>query len=476
MKKLIAMLLALLLLPCCSLADEFMSFTFGPDDAAETLVISGSISSEMKNLFQDACPDVALTVRYDNLSTDAIVQALTNHDSTVDVYEMQADYVFTRMLEKGLAANLSASEVLSVDAQLMDPAILSLLTDKDGLLRAYPSEMRLQRWYISEGLWHAVWGDEPLPTTMEALLTAWLDWEKNHAADYPEVDFIEGFIYDQWCELLIEQYAMQYEQPGQSLDLNAPALRHALELLAEINEARLQAGRFTTREDYNDGWMETAPIISRGMGEQVMQTFSVFDTGLSPELYGADWTHRSVLPLTFAAGDPLKFHATMNVYVINPYSQHQEAALRLIECAAQVESNPHVAYAIHPQLTEPYEDPDYEWWVALFRESKEEAETALNAGDIADIPELEEALARAAYQLEQVEQSRWLISEADMAEYRAISDQLDFHTQSLYGGHRNNAQALIQELCTRYCAGNTSLDLFLSEMTNRLSMMARENE
>lgn len=473
MKKLIALLLALLLLPCCALAQGFMSFTFGPEDAAETLTVCGFAPRE---LFQERYPDIALTIVYDNIGADTVVQALTNHDSTIDVYEIRADYVYHRMLEKGLAANLCNSEVLSDDMVLMDPAIRALLTDKDGFLRAYPSEMRLQRWYISEGLWRVVWGDEPLPTTMEALLTAWLDWEENYADDYPEVDFIEGFVYDQWCELLIEQYAMQYEQPGESLNLDTPVLRRALELLAEINAARLRAGRNTTSEDYNDGWMETAPIITRGMGEQGMQTYSVFDTGLSPELYGADWTQRSVLPLTFAEGDPLKYHATMSVYVVNPYSQHQETALRFIECAAQVQSNPYVAYAIHPQLTEPVEDPDHEWRVARFRESKEEAEAALEAGDIADRPELEEALARAAYQLELVEQNRWLISEADMAEYRAISDRLDFHTQSFYSGSHNNAQTLIHELCARYCAGNTSLDLFLSEMTNRMAMMALENE
>ena len=189
-----------------------------------------------------------------------------------------------------------------------------------------------------------------------------------------------------------------------------------------------------------------------------------------------DWTRLSVLPLTFAEGDPLKYHAAMTVCVVNPYSQHQETALRFMECATQVQSNPYVAYAIHPELTEPYEDPDHERWVTIFQESVEEAEAALEAGDIADRPELEEALARATYQLELIEQDRWLISAEDMADYRAISDQLDFHIQSLYGGHHNNAQTVIHELCARYCAGNTSLDLFLTELTNRMAMMAMENE
>ena len=473
MKKLIALLFALLLLPCCSLAEGFMSFTFGPEDAAETLTICGSIPHD---LFREMYPDVALTIVYDNIGADTVVQALTNHDSTIDIYEIQADYVFARMLEKRLAANLCVSEALSDEAERIDLAILALLTDAEGWLRAYPSEIRLQRWYISEGLWRAVWGDEPMPTTVESLLTAWLDWEENHADDYPELAFIDGFRYDQWCELLIEQYALQYEQPGQSLDLNAPVLRRALELLGKINEARLRAGRPTTAEDYYDGWMEVAPIVTRGMGEQAMQTYFSFDSGLSPELYGVEWRHLSALPLTFAEGDPLKYHAAMTVCVVNPYSAHQETALRFMECATQVQNNPYLAYAIHPELTEPYEDPDHERWVSIFQESVEEAEAALEAGDIADRPELEEALTRAVYQLEQVEQDRWLISEEDMADYRAISGQLDFHTQSFYSGARNNAQTLIHQLCARYCAGNTSLDLFLSELTNRMAMMALENE
>ena len=121
MKKLIALLFALLLLPCCALAEGFMSFTFGPENAAETLTVCGSVPRE---LFQERYPDVALTIVYDNIGADTVVQALTNHDSTIDIYEIRADYVFSRMLKKGLAANLYASEALSDDAQQIDPAIL----------------------------------------------------------------------------------------------------------------------------------------------------------------------------------------------------------------------------------------------------------------------------------------------------------------------------------------------------------------
>ena len=478
MKKLIALLLALFLLPCFALAEDgFMSFTFGTENPTETLTYRGNIipSDLLEHLLEDN-PDLQLRFLDDYVSASAVVQALTNHDATVDVYKIPADYVYSRILDKGLAADLSGSDILTADVEAMDPRIRDLLTDSEGHLRAYPAEMSMQRWYISEGLWRLIYGDEPLPTTIEELLTAWLQWETIYADDYPQVAFLEGFTYTEWCKRLIEYYAMQYEQPGEYLDLNAPALKKALELLGQINDARLKNNRATTDADYMEGWAEAAPIISLGMGEQVMQTFWAYDTGIDPNLYGVDWTKMSVLPLTFAEGDPLKYHGAMYVYIVNPYSEHQEMARQFIEHAIYLESDPYTAYATHPQLTEPVEDPDHERWVSIWREDKERIEAALATAEPADIPDLEEELKFTTFQLEQTENNRWLISSEDMENYRAISDKIDFHTKSLFVGSRNDAVAVIRELCARYCAGSIGMDGFLNELSGRLAMMIQENQ
>lgn len=475
MKRFIALLLALFLLPCWALAE--MTFTFGAENPTETLTFcGGTIPFDVRNKLLEDNPGLQIKFIDDYIGASDVVQALTNHDSTVDVYEIPADYVYARILDKKLAADLSVSEVLTADAQTMDSRILGLLTDDEGHLRAYPASMSMQRWTISEGLWRLIWGDEPLPTTIEALLTAWLDWETNYADDYPQMEFLEGFTYTEWCRRLIEFYAMQYEQPGEYLDLNAPALKTALELLGKINDVRRRNNRATTGADYAEGWAETAPIISLGMGEQIMESYWSFDSGIDPYLYDVDWTRLSVLPLTFAEGDPLKYHASMDVYVINPYSEHQEMALKFIECATYLESSPYVAYAIHPQLTEPIENPNHERWVTIFREELERIESALAAAEPADVPELQDELTRATFQLEQLEKGRWLISTEDMEAYRAISDQLDFHTRSFFVGSRNEAAAVIRELCERYCAGSMSMDVFLDELAGRLSMMIQENQ
>ena len=475
MKKFLALLMAMLLLPCWALAD--MGFTFGAEDPMEILTYCGNLipHDAMDKLLEN---DPDLQIRYidDYIGASAVVQALTNHDAAVDVYRIPADYVYARMMDKRLAADLSVSEILSADAQAMDPRILELLTDEEGRLRAYPAEISIQRWYVSEGLWHLVWGDEPIPTTVEALLNAWLDWETNYADDYPEVAFLEGFTYTEWCRRLVELYALQYEQPGEYLDLNAPALRTALDLLDQINDVRRRANRATTNEDYEDGWMEYAPIFTRGMGEQVMESYWNFDSGIDPHLYGVEWTKLSPLPLTFAEGDPLKYHGSMEVYVVNPYSEHQETALKFIEYATYLESDPYIAYATHPHLTEPVEDPSHERWVTSFREEVARIEAELTTAEPADIPELRDQMTLASFSLEQAEENRWLISTEDMEAYRAISDQIDYHTRSFFVGSRNEAATVIRELCSRYCAGSMSMDGFLKELSNRLSMMIQENQ
>lgn len=466
MKKLLSTLFVLLL-----------TLIVGASSAcAETLVYRGIIPWEMQNLFKSSYPDITLENQMGNANEAFISQALTNRDATFDILVINANYVYSRMLEKGLLGDLSASEALTADIPTLDPAILPLLTDADGHLRAYPANISLSQWRVNEGFWHLIFGDQPVPSTMEELLTAWLAYETDYADDYPGLDFYENFTYEYLCERLIREYAMQYEVPGEALDLNTPALRRALELLAQINDARKRAGKGTTAEDYENGWAEVATIVNYGSGEQVMEQYLNLDSGLAPELYGVPVVGDTAMPLAFAAGDPVKINAKMTVYVINPYSEHQEAALRLIECAALSDSNPYVTYAIHPQWMEPVANPNYDLFIGIYLNEKTSLEALLAEADPADVADLRDELALCQYHIEQLENIRWAISTEDLEAYRAISGQLDFHVQSVWAGNGTNAQSVIGEVCARYAAGSMSLDLFLQELANRMNMIILENQ
>ena len=443
---------------------------------AETLVYRGTIPWDMQKLFESSHPDITLENQWGINNETFISQTLTNRDATFDVLVINANYVYTRMLEKGLLGDLSASEALTADMQTLDPMILSMLTDADGHLRAYPASMSLSQWHINEGFWRLIFGDQPIPSTMEELLTAWLAYETDYADDYPGLDFYEGFTYSYLCEMLIREYAMQYEVPGEALDLDTPVLRQAFELLAQINDVRKRAGKPTTSEDYENGWAEVATIVNRGTGEQIMQQSLHLDSGLAPELYGVSVMGNATMPLAFAAGDPVKINASMSVYVINPYSEHQEAALRLIELAALANSNPYVTYAIHPQWTEPMIDPTYDSFISMFLEEKTSLEARLAEADPADVADLQDELAYCNNRIDRLESARWAISPDGLEAYRAISDQLDFHMHSIWIGASTNAQSVIRETCARYAAGSMSLDLFLKELANRMAMIIQENQ
>lgn len=465
MKKILSALLSLLL-----------TLTLCTSACAETLVYRGIIPWEMDQLFASACPDITLESQWGNNTEAFISQALTNRDSTFDVLVIGANYVYSRMLDKGLLGDLSASDALTADMLTLDPAILSLLTDADGRLRAYPANISLSQWRINEGFWRLIFGDQPIPSTMEELLTAWLAYETDYADDYPGLDFNENFTYEYLCERIIREYALQYEVPGEALDLNTPALRRALELLAQINDVRKRAGKATTAEDYENGWAEVATIVNYGSGEQVMAQRLNLDSGLAPELYGVPVVDDTPMPLAFAAGDPIKINAKMDVYVINPYSEHQEAALRLIECAALADSNPYVTYAIHPQWTEPVLNPNYDLFMGIYLEEKASLEARLAEADPADVADLRDELALCQYHIEQLERIRWAISTEELEAYRAISGQLDFHVQSVWTGSGTNAQSVIRETCARYAAGTMSLDMFLRELSDRMGMIIQENQ
>ena len=473
-RKLAALCAALICLAGFAAAEE-------PKEPASVLTITGGIPYEHVLAYQAQYPGAAVEFA-EVLSAEEIAQRMVSQDGAIDLYVVEADYTFHLLKEKGYVAPLS-SQAIAEAVAAMDETIRAILCDGAGQVVAWPESIYIQYYGINEGYWNMLWPDVPLPQTFGEVLEAWIDWERNYQQDFQGVGFMgANFDYANWVERLVRAYVMHSGNPLP--DMDAPALKDALEQLREIYEIRLSLGRTTTREEVdpllvNDS--ETGPGAVFSMPRfEAMHSFDATPVTNSAEiLYGVPKNGMTWLPMRFTAEQTPRTHAQMRVYIVNPYSQNREQAMAYLACVAQRETDVRLYYALHPEATEPCEKPgyaaqreEYEQMSEFYAQAIEEAQAA---GE--DPYELEVKLAYYQEWL-QNDNNRYLLSANTIHQYWATLAEapLDFHLDSPYLGAMNTgASGILTDACERYAAGNLGLDAFLRELETRMEMAHREN-
>ena len=393
-------------------------------------------------------PDIELNRIYEPITAEEAAQMLITQDDHVDVFEICADYTYASLVEKGLAGDLSVSEVLQYEAAAMLPEIAAVIKDEQGKLIAYPAEFRMWSCGIHEGYWRMIFGDRSLPANMDELMDAWIVWESEYKDEYPDIEFVFGFDYAQYCQKMITFFVQQYDSPGRQPDLGDPKLRNIINKLRQVYEIRTQRGRSTS--DTRMATEGIASIVRFRAWDEVMyepsKTVAVTSDNTLYNLYMGDYTK---VQLTFAAGDTPRMDGTLYVYVVNPYSKDQDAALAYIECISELESAPYLYYAIHADYSEPYEWPDFHAWVESAIREKQQLKETKKALEGMEAPELSDIQAMIDYYelfLKNKESERWMISADTIAEHRKLLERLDLHVNSIYlGAPGSTAEQLIAQ-------------------------------
>lgn len=150
------------------------------------------------------------------------------------------------------------------------------------------------------------------------------------------------------------------------------------------------------------------------------------------------------------------------MYVINPYSEHYDLAVRFLETV--VEAMPQqMKIRFSPAVEAPIENP---YW------AKQQAQIAEEMSALEQLPELTEAAQirldslRWAYQNES---DRYLVTQAEKERYQELTPYLRFHLSSNFLGFQNGSNvAALLAYVERYLSGYLSLDACIQEM-NRVS-------
>ena len=431
------------------------------------------------SLFQQNHPEIELALLHEPITAEEVAQMVILQDASIDIFEISTDYSFSTLVQKGFAAKLSSSDQLRNEVEAMEPIIASVLENEQGDLVAYPSQLRLWSTSVHEGYWKMVFGDRPFPTTMDEFLDAWIDYETDYADLYPELQFCISLDFQEYCEKIITFYAQQNDHLGELSTVNAPELSNALKKLTEIIRLRQQAGRYTSVNELLSEEGMASMFRFRGWDSAMYELPSSGALVAENTLYDMYiWDYKKI-PLRFSANDTLQTDGTLYVYVVNPYSTNQEAAIQYLECVAALESEPYIYYATHPDCNDPYENPDFEHIITSVTQSKNVLEEALSMIDASDIDKADDIQAMIDFYdtyLQNAENERWMISAETIAVQREMMENLNLHTESIFNGATGSkAEGIIVQLCKRYVDGNVTIDMLLRELDAKLNMMKLEN-
>ena len=463
----------------CSMNGLFIRGITNQMEHEQLIIRTDTWIEDVKKVFSKEYPNVNFNYIYERTTAEELAKILTTQDDSIDVFEICADYAYTALIKKGFTTDLSISEIIRQEVDVMDPKIASTLINEQGQIVAYPAKLRVWSSGIHEGYWKLAFGDCELPATIDEVMDAWIEWELIYADEFPDVEFMLGFDYTPFCQALITYFVQQRDTLNEQPDMNDAALRGALEKLRQVYEIRMNAGRSNTglTPDQSDG---IASIFRFHAWDEAMNERSSLVAKI-PENYLYDmymWDYKPI-NITFTKDDTPKTDGTLYVYVINPYSKNMEAAIKFIESVTKLKSGPYIYYAIHPEFNEPYEKPDFQQMIASYVQGKSELEEILrdtsNLHHTA-IGDLQATLDFYNAYLENQEKEKWMISSETITKYRNLLDNLHLHTSSIYlGASGSAAEQMISELCARYTLGNMTLDAFLNELNLKMRMMQLEN-
>jgi hypothetical protein len=339
---------------------------------------------------------------------------------------------------------------------------------------------------INEGYWIKFWPERPLPESYGEVLDAWIEWERDIAQDYHGVGFVDiDFDYSYQIYTLVSDYVMQHDTNALP-NLKAAALRSALEKMNEVYEIRRANGRSTSWDEPDTQLMiesETGPgrIFTRNTQSVMNRTGGAWITYSDSVLYGVSKDSTTLLPIPFDGDSLSRTSGRMFVYVVNPYSKHREEAIHFIECMAQIEADPKLYYAIHPNANAPYPDANYEQIRETYQERRDQyaevIQRAIEEGQEYSV-DLENRLQYYEDWLED-EGNRWLIHQETIDAYRQTLENapLNLHAESPYVCDEGTTPyAVVMDACRKYAQGQLSLDGFLDEISSKMKMVYLEDQ
>ncbi len=401
-----------------------------------------------------------------NGTQGSILNAMMNHDDTVDIYCLDmASSQFSVLYQRGYMASMNGSEKLNAVVDSFYPSLASAVRT-DGQLVALPIYASGDALGISMKTFAKLgYTEADLPTTWDGFFDL--------LAELPaKMESVGGVIpFNTWFTaqdirvnlfnsiLTCYQNYLNAREDRSSYAFNTPITQHLLERLEAVDYAALGIRERSEGEE-EDG------IVYNWEDAVLFE----FNTPLTMGNYNSEFS-----PMLMAVADEGvsgSYHVT--AAFINPYSSHVNEAVAYLESVWDCVDKAS-AYTFSPENNEPIRYPDYEQMRSDVESNLQQARTALaEAVEEEEKRNWQETVNSLEENLKEMETGYWSISPQAIASYQARAPYLkpmfyDFTSMMTESGDYSFYDVLM-----RFYQGEcTSLEL-LEQLDEKYQMMIRE--
>ena len=443
--------------------------------------------------FRASHPEISLEVQVGAQEDpmERLMNESLSRDASIDIFILSSYMIDSQLIfERGFAAPIR-SDRLQRNMYAMLPQIGELLT-RDGALYGYPMALWPDFWTVRPDLLEAAGWSEP-PRTMEAYVDMLLDWYDAHADERQTVTFNGcGSVRMQQvntAQMLLNAYVYAYASGDAPVAFNTPAFAQLLKKLELLSE-------------YEGTELDLMDAAEAGALPRIFHTGKSV-TPLSRAVNPANWGEVTIdVPVFFEVDAPTN-GASMDYFILNPNSQHQEEAIAFLEYYSQ-HLDPKDAYLLAPDQAEPVLNDQYQEQIEALQSRADQLTESIrqqeaSVGVITELLEgmqvsaednaalqaeltaaqkmltaYSDELAECEASLSLAETSRYIISPEVIAEYQAVAQGLSLRNH--HWAWEIMEELDTQALFTRYFEGGASLEQTLRELDQRVAMMFYEGQ
>lgn len=379
-----------------------------------------------------------------------------------DVYLIGLDWGFFGALrEKKYAVDLSSSEILMETVGRMDPNLTKDFL-VDGRLYAVPVAVSASVPELYPAAFERVGLPvEDAPRSYEELLDFIVRWHDDFLAEQDEVTLFGATSEDLFAELLEDMLDLRLlacEREGISPSFGTPEMR---KLLTRLEEIRPLLSEVAPKQE---GWVIID--LSGGSDRNLMD----FHGNPLPANFRSSGDV-PVVPLSLTKGGEPVIPLQMDVLLVNPYSEHQDAAIELLEYVAE-HLSPSLRATLMPDENTPIEDAFATQRIEALEEELAALEAQRESVAPEELAEYESRLKDQRVQLAQARENLYAFNAEDLVRYHAeVMPHLAVMSSPF---HSANAFSTLDSLKKRYLDGQIGLEQFLAECDRTVETMLLE--
>jgi ABC-type glycerol-3-phosphate transport system substrate-binding protein len=375
---------------------------------------------------------------------------MVSKNADTDLYIVNSAGAYQDIREKGYAAPMNANATLLAQAKEFYPAIQSALFEGDSLL-AFPLNVSPDTWTLNRTVWEDLALGE-YPATFDAFFKAVEDWDEKYASDNPDYTLLEsheGFL--GFAALIVKQYLLQHETENAPVSFDDPAFREAAQAALSHRE---------TIDSQEGG---PSPII---------MTYNQY-LGVG---YNDSDEVISIPPPALSENSPRMVKASMDLFILNPLSKNDEAALEFIAFYAGQMSET-AKYALNASLDTPLRPVGFETAQQELKERVALLEAMLDKAAPEEKGDLQTMIDQDKKRYDLREREVWLITKESIGIYRELAQHLTVPLHTIFADNRGSqGDEAIEQVIRRFADGQLTVDQFVQELNAKALMMFREGK